>query len=67
MSINHSRIKFVTPNQRHEGLNVEILVKRKMLYQQKINEHPERWSKSERNWQTIGGVELNPEQYKEAS
>ncbi|WP_157465918.1 hypothetical protein [Colwellia sp. TT2012] len=31
------------------------------------NEHPERWSKSERNWQPIGAVELNPEQYKEAA
>ena len=41
----HSRIKFVTPNQRHDGLDIEILVKRKVLYQQKRNEHPERWSK----------------------
>ena len=31
----HSRIKFVTPNQRHEGLDIEILEKRKELYQQK--------------------------------
>jgi putative transposase len=37
----HSRIKFVTPCQRHEGLNVEILAKRKVLYQTKRNEHPE--------------------------
>lgn len=63
----HSRIKFVTPNQRHEGLDVEILKKRKALYQAKRNEHPERWSKKERNWQPIGAVELNPEQYKEAA
>ena len=63
----HSRIKFVTPNQRHEGLDIEILAKRKRLYQEKRNEHPERWSKNERNWQPIGAVELNPEQYKEAA
>jgi putative transposase len=62
----HSRIKFVTPSQRHYGLDVEILAKRKVLYQQKRNEHPERWSKEERNWQPIGAVELNPEQHKEA-
>lgn len=31
----HSRIKFVTPNQRHEGLDAEILKKREVLYQQK--------------------------------
>ncbi len=63
----HSRIKFVTPNQRHNGLDVEILAKRKVLYKKKRNEHPERWSKEERNWQPIGAVELNPEQYKEAA
>jgi len=36
----HSRIKFVTPNQRHKGLDVKILENRKTLYQQKRNEHP---------------------------
>ncbi|SUI88368.1 Uncharacterised protein [Shewanella putrefaciens] len=46
----HSRIKFVTPNQRHDGLDVGILAKRKVLYQTKRSEHPERWSKEERNW-----------------
>jgi len=63
----HSRIKFVTPCQRHDGLDVEILAKRKELYQKKRNEHPQRWSKEERNWQPIGAVELNPEQHKEAA
>lgn len=63
----HSRIKFVTPNQRHKGFDVDILAKRKVLYQQKRNEHPERWSKEERNWQPMGAVELNPEQHKEAA
>jgi transposase InsO family protein len=63
----HSRIKFVTPCQRHDGLDVEILAKRKVLYQTKRNEHPERWSKEERNWQPIGAVELNPERHKEAA
>jgi len=63
----HSRIRFVTPNQRHEGLDVKILEKRKDLYQKKRNEHPERWSRSERNWQPVGDVELNPEQHKQAA
>jgi transposase InsO family protein len=31
------------------------------------SEHPERWSKEEKNWQPIGAVELNPGQYKEAA
>jgi len=37
-----SRLVFVTANQRLDGLEIEILMKRKLLYQQKINEHPER-------------------------
>jgi transposase InsO family protein len=57
----HSRIKFVTPNQRHEGLDKAILEARAALYQQKKNEHPQRWSKKARNWQPIGAVDLNPE------
>jgi putative transposase len=52
---------------KYEGLDIEVLAKRKVLYQQKRNEHPERWSKSKRNWQPIGAVELNPQQYKEAA
>lgn len=46
----HSRIKVVTPSQRHDGLDIEILAKRKVLYQEKRNGHPERWSKDEKNW-----------------
>lgn len=63
----HSRIKFVTPNQRHQGLDIDILEKRKALYKQKRNEHPERWSGDARNWEPKGAVELNPEQKKEAA
>jgi len=57
----------VTPSQRHDGLDVEILAKRKWLYQKKRSEHHERWSKEEINWQPIGAVELNPEQHKETA
>lgn len=57
----HSRIKFVTPNQRHEGVDKGILAARASLYQHKKNEHPQRWSKTTRNWQPIGAVDLNPE------
>ncbi len=52
---------------RYGVVSSKILAKRKELYQQKRNEHPERWSKEEINWQPIGAVELNPEQYKEAA
>ena len=63
----HSRIKFVTPNQRHAGHDVEVLAKRKALYQRKRNQRPERWSGAERNWEPEGAVELNPEQHKQAA
>jgi transposase InsO family protein len=63
----HSRIRFVTPSQRHDGLDVEILAKRKALYVNKRKEHPERWSGKARNWKPIGVVELNPEQHKEVA
>ena len=59
--------KTIGSDQRHDGLDINILAKRKVLYQQQRNEHPERWSKEERNWQPIVAVELNPEQYKEAA
>ena len=63
----HSRIKFVTPNQRHQGLDIELLENRKKLYQQKRNESPERWSGNTRNWKHEEAVELNPEQNKVAA
>ncbi len=63
----HSRIKFVTPAQRHHGEDKAILAKRRELYKkaQKIN--PNRWSNGTRNWDEIGEVELNPENKKEAA
>jgi putative transposase len=57
----HSRIKFVTPNQRHRGEDIAILTKRKELYDNKKAENPTRWSGSTRNWDAVGKVELNPE------
>lgn len=57
----HSRIRFVTPAQRHRGEDKEILAKRDVVYQAAKAEHPERWSKATRNWSPIGEVLLNPE------
>jgi putative transposase len=57
----HSRIRFVTPAQRHRGEDQEVLAKRHALYQQARNQHPHRWSGATRNWQPIGTVTLNPE------
>ena len=63
----HSGIKFVTPNQRHTGLDLEILEQRKKLYQMKKRENPMRWSGPTRNWEPINAVHLNPEKQKIAA
>ncbi|GAB6160950.1 hypothetical protein JCM12298_01270 [Desulfothermus naphthae] len=56
----HSKIKFVTPEQRHLGLDIEILAKRKDVYKKARSKHPERWSGNIRNWDPILSVDLNP-------
>jgi transposase InsO family protein len=61
----HSRIKFVTPQQRHTGEDVQLLEKRHALYSRMIKLHPERWSTTTRNWQHEPTVELNPKHHKE--
>ncbi len=63
----HSRIKFVTPVQRHTGEDKEILSKRDRLYTQTKKRHPARWSSKTRNWQHVQKVELNPKHHKEAA
>lgn len=57
----HSGIRYVTPTERHEGLDVEILEHRKRVYSSAQARHPERWSKGIRDWSYIDKVELNPE------
>ena len=61
----HSRIKFVTPQQRHTGEDVTLLKKRHTLYSKMIKLHPARWSTTTRNWQHEPIVELNPIHHKE--
>jgi putative transposase len=56
----HSGIRFVTPQQRHDGLDQAILAQRQALYEQAQARHPERWSGALRNWQPITEVWLNP-------
>lgn len=57
----HSRIRFVTPAQRHRGEDKVILAKRDALYRAAKAEYPERWAGETRNWSPIGVVMLNPE------
>ena len=55
----HSGICFVTPTDRHERKDIEILEKRHQVYQNAKGCHPERWSGATRNWEHIGEVALN--------
>jgi putative transposase len=57
----HSRIRFVTPTQRHRGEDKEILKRRHALYEKAKQKRPERWSGNTRNWEPVGAVSLNPE------
>ncbi len=55
----HSGIRFVTPEDRHCGRDIEILSKRHQVYLDAKTRHPERWTGKTRNWQHIGEVPLN--------
>lgn len=57
----HSRIRFVTPAQRHRGEDAVILKRRHELYEEAKQKRPERWSGNTRNWEPVGAVSLNPE------
>ena len=59
----HSAIRFVTPGERHAGLDVALLSKRVEVYEAAKARHPERWSGATRNWQPIKAVYLNPDQH----
>ncbi len=57
----HSGIEFVTPEQRHQGQDGEILQKRKVVYAQAKECKPERWkNRNTRRWCKIKEVWLNP-------
>jgi putative transposase len=57
----HSAIRFVTPSQRHAGLDREILKRRAVVYEAARKAHPNRWSRETRNWSHITEVHLNPD------
>jgi transposase InsO family protein len=57
----HSGIQYVSPAQRHEGQDQEILAARHTLYTQARALNPARWSGKTRNWSPTGPVTLNPE------
>lgn len=57
----HSAISFVTPAQRHEGADRQLLDQRHALYLAARAKNPKRWSGKTRNWSRIDRVHLNPE------
>jgi putative transposase len=57
----HSATRFVTPNQRHEGLDKGVLENRVNVYENAKRLHPNRWSGDTRNWTLITEVHLNPD------
>ena len=61
----HSAIGFVTPVQRHEGLDEQLLTNRKVVYEAAYAKNPQRWSGSTRNWQRVEAAHLNPDKVKE--
>jgi putative transposase len=56
----HSGIKFVTPSQRHQGLDNDILLNRVNVYNKAKAQNPTRWSSEVKNWDRIKAVNLNP-------
>lgn len=56
----HSAIRFVTPTQRHAGLDKSMLKNRDVVYAAARQANPNRWSGSPRNWSLINEVHLNP-------
>lgn len=56
----HSALKFVTPQQRHDGDDLDIRQKRHAVYQAARNQKPHRWSRNSRDWSLPETVTLNP-------
>ena len=60
----HSTIRFVTPADRHEGRDHEVLRQRKRVYEAACKRNPERWSRDTRWWdaveeEVLNGMKLN--------
>ena len=59
----HSAINFVTPAERHDGLDSALLKQRISVYEAAKQKHPKRWSGATRNWQPVLVAHLNPDQH----
>jgi len=56
----YSALNFVTPNEKHQGLDHPILTNRSRVYEAHKAKNPQRWSGRTRNWQPSGATTLNP-------
>lgn len=61
----HSATGFVTPSERHTGLDVVILRQREAVYARAKAANPRRWSGNTRNWKPVTIVHLNPDKIEE--
>ncbi|MBK1782666.1 transposase [Advenella sp. WQ 585] len=58
----HSKLNFVTPQQRHNGKDTALLAQRQAILEQAKLRNPSRWgTRPVRNCEPIGPVTLNPE------
>jgi transposase InsO family protein len=57
----HSGIRYVSPAQRHDGRDRDILAARHTVYTEARARNPKRWSRHTRNWTPVAVVTLNPE------
>lgn len=57
----HSGIRFVTPDERHRGVDIAILKAREVVYEAAKAAKPERWSGKTRDWSRPDCVWLNPD------
>ncbi|GAU09367.1 hypothetical protein DPF_2093 [Desulfoplanes formicivorans] len=62
----HSGLRFVTPEDRHQGRDKQILGARHDLYLAARKNRPERWSGKTRNRSIVGEVKLNPKDHKQS-
>lgn len=57
----HSGLNFLTPIQRHTGMDQTVFSNRRAIYEAAREKNPERWTKSIRDWSLEDEVWLNPE------
>lgn len=63
----HSRINYVTPQQRHNGEDIAILAQRQAVYAEAKARNPRRWSRQIRDWTPVRAVWLNPDKERPVS